>query len=76
MSQSRGQQQRYSLELEAQAELGNIGPELAWPQVEVMVAQCMEVYYQEAEDLRLRNNLPVDLRNPQELLGASAQCGG
>jgi hypothetical protein len=31
--------------------------------------QCVEEYYQAAEELRLRYNLPVDLRNLQEVLG-------
>ena len=69
MSPNPGQTQRYSLEPPAREALGKVSPELAWEQVQAMLMQCVEEYYQAAEELRLRYNLPVDLRNLQELLG-------
>ena len=56
------------LEPEVQAALGKVSPELAWVQVEAMLMQCVEEYHQAAEELRLRYNLPYDLRDLQEVL--------
>jgi hypothetical protein len=69
MLPDRDRQPRDQLEPDAQAALGKVSPELAWVQIEAMLMQCVEVYYQAAEELRLRYNLPVDLRNLQELAG-------
>jgi hypothetical protein len=67
MSPDQDRQRRDQLEPDAQAALGNVSPELAWLQIEAMLAQCVVEYYQAAEELRLRMNLPVDLTNLQEL---------
>lgn len=59
---------QHALEAEARQALGKVSPELAWAQVQAHLNQCVEEYYQAAEELRLRYNLPVDLRSLQEVL--------
>jgi hypothetical protein len=76
MSQPTVQDRKYRLDPPAEFALGKVTPKLAWEQVQALVAQCLEEYYQAAEELRQRMNYPVDLRNLQEVLGITDPVRG
>ena len=76
MSQPTVQDLKYRLDPPAKFALGKVTPQLAWEQVQALVAQCLEEYYQAAEELRQRMGLAVDLRNLQEVLGITNPVRG
>lgn len=76
MSQQTVQNRKFPLDPEAHRALGSLSPKLAWEQVQTMVAQCLEEYYRASADLLEQQNLPIDLRNLQEVLGVTDPVRG
>jgi hypothetical protein len=58
----------YELDPEAKQALGRVSPELAWLQVKTLVQEAIQQEYDQAEEMRLQANYPVDLTDLTEVL--------
>jgi len=55
--------------LDAQAELRKVSPQLAWLQLQDLVARAIEEQYEQSQQLAQKMNLPGDLQDLLQFLG-------